>query len=136
MQIVALDTDAWPEVQEENQFNDPPEEGDRYVMWTIEVENVRGSVDEYEDISYYDFEVVGEKNAVTYSPFSDGCGVIPDPLGDLLGAKLYKGGETSGNVCFSVPTDETGLTFLYDDSHDDAAGESFSVEVWFKGLPD
>ena len=132
MQIVALDTDAWPEVQEENQFNDPPEEGDRYVMWTIEVENVRGSVDDYQDINDFDFEVVGSKNPVTYSPFSDHCGVIPDELR----AKLYKGGETSGNVCFSVPTDETGLTFLYDDSHDDAAGESFSVEVWFKGLPD
>ncbi len=131
MQIVALDTDAWPEVLEESQFNDAPEEGDRYVMWTIEVENVRGSVDEYEDVSRFDFEVVGSENPVTYSPFSDRCGLIPDELG----AKLYKGGETRGNLCFSVPTDETGLTFLYDAYHDDVDGESFSVEVWFKGLP-
>ena len=131
MQITSVDLDAWPEILEENQFNDPPDDGYRFVMWTMDVENVRGSVDESEYISYTDFELVGSRN-VQYLPYGENsCGVIPDDLW----VQLYRGGGTTGNVCFAVPTDETGLTFLYDTYHDDAEGELFSVEVWFKGLP-
>lgn len=132
MQITAVDTDAWPEIQEENQFNDPPAEGHRFVMWTMNVHNVRGSSEEYEWITDLAFDLIGSKN-VQYSPTGDNsCGVIPNDLG----ARLYRGGQTTGNVCFSVPTDETGFTFLYDAYHDDANGDSFRVEVWFKALPD
>ena len=133
MQITAVDIDAWPEIQKRNQFNDPPAEGHRFVMWTINVHNVRGSSDESQSISDFSFALVGSNN-VHYRPFSEDnhCGVIPDDLS----ARLYRGGQTTGNVCFSVPTDETDFTFLYDTYHDDANGDSFSVEVWFKALPD
>ena len=133
MQITSIDWDAWPEIEAENQFNDPPAEGYRFVMWTMDVENVRGSLDEAELVGRYDFDLVGSNN-VQYHSFTaeNRCGVIPD----ALGATLYEGGQTTGNVCFSIPTDETGLTFLYDEYQTDTNGDTFQVEVWFKGQPD
>ena len=132
MQIAAVDTDAWPEIRAENQFNDPPASGYRFVMWTIKVENARGSTDETEWISDSAFKLVGSRG-VKYQTYREEnrCGIIPNELAD----SLYRGGSTEGNVCFAVPTDETGLTFLYDTYHDDADGESFKVEVWFHALP-
>ena len=133
MEITAIDWDAWPEIQNENQFNDPPASGYRFVMWTMDVENMRGSVDASEWAHEADFEMVGSRN-VLYYPFSkeNSCGVIPDELN----AHLYRSGETSGNVCLSVPTDETDLTFFYEALHDDANGDSFWARVWFKGEPE
>ena len=130
MQIIDIDLDAWPEIQAENSYNDPPTEGYRFVMWSMDVENVRGSVDEDERANESDFEMVGSRN-VHYYTFRDSCGVIPDELND----DLYRGGKATGNVCLAVPIDETGLTFLYDALHDDENGDSFRVTVWFKALP-
>ena len=132
MQITGVDEDAWPEILAENQFNDPPDTGYRYVMWTINVENKRGSVDDDLYISDYSFNVVGSLG-VKYptSDLKSYCGVIPEDLS----ASLYLGGTTEGNVCFAVPIDETGLTFLYDTYHSDASGDSFRVEVWFAASP-
>ena len=61
IQIVSVDTDAWPEIQAENQFNDPPPAGKRFVLWTLEVWNQRGSFDEPELIDEFDFELVGTR---------------------------------------------------------------------------
>ena len=132
MQIMDVNLDAWPAIQAENQFNDPPAEGYRFVMWRMDVENARGSVDEHERANRYDFEVVGSEN-VHYRPSREEnrCGVIPDALDD----DLYRDGKATGNVCLAVPVDETGLTFLYDAYHNDANGDSFRVKVWFKALP-
>ena len=128
MQIVAIDTDAWPEIQAENSLNDPPADGHKFVMWTLDVENARGSTDEYEWAYRFDFALVGSNN-VLYYPFNEDatCGVFPDPLNE----RLYLDGTGTGNVCLSVPVDEINLTFLYDALHKDANGDSFFVEVWF-----
>ena len=132
MQITGVDLDAWPEIQEENQFNDPPDEGYRFVMWTMDIQNIRGSADEYERISASSFDLIGSYNVEYRTTREENrCGVIPDRLSE----NLYRGGQTTGNVCFAVPIDETGLTFLYDTYHDDANGDAFSVEVWFEALP-
>ena len=128
MQIVAIDTNAWPEVYAENRFNDPPADGYRFVMWTLEVENVRGSSDEYERVSDVSFRLVGSNN-VQYASFGSEsrCGIIPDDLAE----SLYLNGTGTGNICLSIPNDEINFTFLYDTYHDDAYGDPFSVEVWF-----
>ena len=86
MQIVEVDTDAWPEILDENQFNDPPGAGNRFVMWSLWVKNVRGSVDEAELISDSAFDLVGSRG-VQYN-VGNSCGVIPDDLH----ANLYLNG--------------------------------------------
>lgn len=133
MQITAVDTDAWPEIQAENQFNDPPAEGHRFVMWTMNSHNVRGRSERGERIHESDFDLTGSNN-VLYSPEygSDNyCGVIPNELD----SRLLRDGQTTGNMCFSVPIDETNLTLFYDEFQYDADGDLGRVKVWFKALP-
>ncbi len=71
--VVGVDFDAWPEVQAENQFNDPPAEGNRMIMVTLKVTNV-SSEEEPAHVSSYDWELLGSKSVL----YDTSCGVIPD----------------------------------------------------------
>ena len=132
MQITAVDTDAWPEIQAENQFNDPPPSGKQFVLWTLSVWNQRGSVDEPEYVTESGFELVGNRG-VEYQTFEDGvsCGVTPNDLSE----NLYQGGMVTGTVCFAVPTDEIGdgLNLHYEDYQ--GGNYRDEISVWFDALP-
>ncbi len=132
MQITAVDTDAWPEIQAENRFNDPPPSGKQFVLWTLSVWNQRGSVDEPEYVTESDFELVGNRG-VEYQTFEDGvsCGVTPNDLSE----NLYRGGMVTGTVCFAVPTNEIGdgLNLHYEDYQ--GGNYRDEISVWFDALP-
>ena len=116
-EIVVLDfnPDAWPVVQAENRYNDPPRTGNRMVMARVGVTNV--SVERQPGIiSKSWFALQGSRNLV-YRPFDSPyrCGVIPDELLD----EVFIGEYVEGNVCFQIPLDETGLRLIYDPIVDD-----------------
>src|SRR5690625_2425653 len=96
--------EAWTEVQAENQFNDPPEDGMEYWIVPLSVTYVGSET----GLPWIDLTVqfVGD-DARTYS---DRCGVIPDDLMDVN--ELYEGGSAEGNVCRSVPAGAEGLWTL------------------------
>ena len=135
MQITAVDRDAWPKIQAEKPSNEAPALGYDYVMWTISVENVRGSSTEYAQlITESSFNLSGSYGLV-YRPLGqvNGCGTIPNELFGLL----HLGDKTEGNVCFSVPTDETDLTLRYSDNHyganhTAAVSDYIRVVLWFR----
>ena len=130
MQITSIDLDAWPEIQAENQFNDPPTEGHRYVMWTLTVENVRGSPDESEIADYRDFSAI-VSGVVYEARYGDHwCGIFPNEFDH----QIFLGGRVEANICVSVPKDDFNITLLYESDHTDANGDSLEVEMWFKGL--
>ena len=106
--VVAVDEDAWPEVQAENEFNDAPLEGNRMLIVRFHVRNVEGGPEPV-DVSDFGLSLVGSSNKVI-TPFADEsrCGVIPDGLS----ARLFENGETEGNVCWQVPTTERDLMVL------------------------
>ena len=104
--VTGITEDAWPAVQAANQFNDPPEEGNRYYMVTVAVAYPAGSVSV--NISESDFKLIGDKRLV-YEPYDHSCGVIPDELS----GELFAGGRTEGNICFQIPSDESGLILIY-----------------------
>ena len=133
IQITAFDEDAWPEIMElPRAYNPPPASGYRYVMWTIKVENKRGSFDRSEPITNSSFRLVGSRGVqYSYSRQQNRCTVIPNNLSALL----FLDGSTEGNVCLSVPTDETGFVLRYDGAQRNANGELFGVEIWFAALP-
>lgn len=108
MRIVDVNGDAWPAVQAENQFNDPPARGNRMIMIRVHVKRAREETDTIGDSSFY---LIGNSNTkyTTYDSESR-CGVIPD----RLYGKLSPGDETEGNVCFQVPQEEKGLLLVYD----------------------
>lgn len=59
----------------------------------------------------YEFELTGSRNQL-YSGDSDkySCGFIDD----AISADLFPGGQATGDVCFKIPRDETGLLLAYD----------------------
>lgn len=108
IEIVDFDDDAWPEVFAKNKFNKPPLDGNKMVMIKIRIVN-HSTSKQPNRISTRDFYLVGS-NKVLYSSSDrkSRCGVIPDKLG----ASLYIGGETIGNVCFQVDEFEYRASFL------------------------
>ena len=104
--VTGITEDAWPAVQAAFQFNDPPEEGNRYYMVTVAVAYPAGSVSV--NISASDFRLIGDKRLL-YEPYDHSCGVIPDELS----GELFAGGRTEGNICFQIPSDESGLILIY-----------------------
>jgi hypothetical protein len=106
--VVGGEFDAWPLIQAENSFNDPPAPGNVMVLIRVRA-TYAVTKDETARISEGDFKLTGSLNRV-YSPYEEGssCGVIPNELQ----AELFSGGSTEGNVCFQVPASETGLILI------------------------
>ena len=100
--VDSVDPDAWDVILAENEFNDPPASGNRYLMITVNVTNKLGGSTPV-DVSKYDFDIVGSSGL--YRGFNFRCGVLPDELEAIL----YIGGSTRGNTCFEVGENETGF---------------------------
>ncbi len=107
IRVVKIAADAWALIYAENQFNDPPEEGNRFFMIRLEITNPSDALQSV-DSSEYDFELIGN-NRVVYTPFSEDCGLIPDQLN----REIFPGGQVQGNVCFEIPEDERGLLLIH-----------------------
>ena len=105
--VLGIVEDARRQVAEENQFNDPPNEGKRFYMITVEVYYPSGSGSVR--VSDSDFSLIGE-NHVVYEPFDYDCGVIPGELG----GEIFPGGRIQGNICFEIPEDESGLILIHE----------------------
>jgi len=99
-----MDTDAWPEVSAENQFNEPPAEGHVYVMVPVTA-TYKGSTS---GSPWIDLEIAFV--AADGRSFDQEFQVIPNAFSDV--ADLYTGGVGTGNLLFSVPADAVeGGTF-------------------------
>ena len=108
--VLSIDTDVADLVVEENAFNDPPAEGNRFVMWQLAVSNAGEDVTNL--LSEVSFSVVGP-SAVAYDAFTD-CGVVPDALDTLR--DVFPGGTLVGNVCWEVAeADADDLSLLVEE---------------------
>lgn len=94
----AATLDAWPVVQAENQFNDPPQEGFQYVLLPVTA-TYRG-----DDTGLPWIEIDVSFVAPDGRSFDRASAVVPDSLTDV--AELYEGGTGTGNVLFEVPADQ------------------------------
>lgn len=96
IEVVDLNLDATEEILAENQFNDPPEDGKQFVVFTVEA-TYNG---EESGLAWTDFSwgIVGSEG----NTFDGSCGVIPDALDET--SETFPGGEVRGNVCLPVET--------------------------------
>ena len=107
--------DATQEVLAENQFNDPPVDGEIFVtarvMFTLE------SGPNPTSLSELNLKAVGDSNVVL-TWFENQCGVVPDDLDKS--ASLFPGGSVEGNICWATKASDLGTmkmlidTFLAD----------------------
>ena len=102
--VLKIIGDARQQIAEENMFNDPPEEGNRFYM--IRVDIVYPSGDESINVREADFRLIGDNRLI----YDQTCGLIPDKLrGEIFG-----GGRIEGNICFEIPEDEGGLILIHE----------------------
>jgi hypothetical protein len=99
--VIGEPREAWAEIQDENEFNEPPPDGMHFYLIPV---TATYTGDE-SGMAWVDltFQFVGS-DSVTYSDY---CGVIPNDLSDV--GELYEGGVAEGNVCVAVPTGAEGL---------------------------
>ncbi len=94
-------TDAWPQIQQENMFNDPPNPGWSYVMVPVTFTHLASEP----EVPWVETRInfVGS-NGVVYSDFenSQSCGVVPNQTLDI--GDMYRGATATGNECAVVPT--------------------------------
>lgn len=99
--------DAWQRIAAANQFNDPPAEGNQYLIVNLAVENI-STQDEALRISGSDFRLTGDR-LIEYSSASV---VEPEPK---LEGELFPGGTAEGWVAFEVGVDEGNLILIVDE---------------------
>ena len=105
--VTGILEDAADLVMDANQFNDPPEPGNRFYMVTVAVSYVSGA--DSLNVAESDYSLIGNKRVV-YTPFDHSCGVIPDELG----AELFPGGQTEGNVCFHIEANDGDFVLIHE----------------------
>ena len=129
LRVVSVDRDAWPEIQTDSGFGDPPETGNTYVSIRIAVLN-RGSASE--SFSPYFMDTVGASQ-VSQNAFGGGCWLwMPDSFDTSL--IIFPGGELEGNVCFEVRTSDVGSLVLFGDWFDFDAEFDYRDTLWFWSL--
>jgi len=110
IEVIKFNSNAWPVIKSENQFNDPPSSGKKMAMVTVRVVNDSTST-QPNLIKAKKFSMVGSKKEL----YGDGCGVIPNELDK----SLFFGGEGTGNVCFEVGESETDFLLVYEHKYND-----------------
>jgi hypothetical protein len=108
IRVRQVDFDAAADVMAENQFNDPPEPGFRFVLARVEGTYLGAETGSLAwDLS---LRVVGNA-AVAYGQSDPGCGVVPDDLFNV--PEAFTGGEVSGNACWAVPEADINSIVLF-----------------------
>ena len=104
--VTSILEDATDLVLETNSFNDPAKAGNHFYMVSVAVSYLSGA--DALNVAEADFSLIGD-NRVVYTPFENSCGVIPDELG----AELFPGGKTEGNVCFQVNSEDSNFVLIH-----------------------
>lgn len=108
--ITSWDPDATAVVGAENQFNDPPSEGHRFVMVGISA-TFEGSGSEA-PFAGLTFSAVAA-SSVAYGSSEASCGVIPDDFPSFT--EVFSGGTVNGNLCWEIrDSDVTSLLVAAD----------------------
>ena len=93
LRVSAITPDGTDEVMEENQFNDPPPEGNQFFIASLEATYTgTESATFWVDMT---LKSVGDSN-VAYESFDASCGVIPDDI--THSGEAFPGGTITGNV--------------------------------------
>jgi hypothetical protein len=94
-------TDAWPEIEAENQFNEAPVAGWSYVMVAVTFTNLGTGYDD--PFFATDEKFVGSDGRVYgYTNSGGDCGVLPNDATEI--GDLYANSSATANVCAVVPT--------------------------------
>lgn len=96
--VTAVDFDAWDVVEQENMFNDPPAEGNVYVLVSLDASYAGDESGTFwVDIST---KFLGNKG----NTFREAYAVAPNEISDS--GEVFPGASVSGTVLFEVPAEQ------------------------------
>ena len=107
IRVVGVTPDATKLILDENQFNDPPLEGNQYFIAELEATYEGDSLDRFS--SRHSADAVGDSRVV-YGQFETRCGVIPNPIDQA--AHAYTLGTVRGNVCWEIESGDADSLML------------------------
>ena len=120
--VLETTTDATELVLDENQFNDPPEEGNQFFIAKVRAKYLGTDSNRFN--GSLRLGTLGD-GGVVYTTFGNSCGVIPD---ELPNSELFTNGTIEGNECWEIAsTDAESLLMVF--------GKAFLTSdgnrVWF-----
>jgi hypothetical protein len=100
--VVGVDDDAAEAVLAENQFNDPPRQGYRYVVVELSARRTADTAGSF--TAEVGAKPVGAARRVAYEGLAGSCGVIPDPISDQV--ETPPGAVATGALCWQVAEED------------------------------
>lgn len=117
IQVDSVTPDGTQAVLDENSFNEEPEAGRQFFIATITATN-NGSAPATFDGNFR-LRVRGADGTV-YTAFGDACGVTPNEWDQNI--EVAPGQSLTGNLCWSVPTDQLANLRMFDDAAENTTG--------------
>ncbi len=106
--VVSFDDDAADTVAAENLFNDPPRQGNRYVLVEMSARRTADSASSF--TAEIGTKSVGAARRVAYEGLAGSCGVIPDPISDQV--ETPPGSVVTGALCWQVSEEDLSSLVL------------------------
>lgn len=115
IQIDSVTPDGTQQVLAENSFNTAPAAGRQFFIATVTATWTGTGAESFD--GNFRLRVLGANNE-TYTAFGDACGVTPNEWDE---STIVASGESvTGNLCWSVPTEELPYLRMFDDEAADA----------------
>jgi hypothetical protein len=124
IQVVSVTPDGTAAVLAENSFNEAPEAGRQYFIATITATNTGSAPATFD--GNFRLRARGADGTV-YTAFGDACGVTPNEWDQNV--QVAPGQSLTGNLCWSVPSDQLTNLRMFDD----AALDAGTVAYWSLG---
>lgn len=105
--IHSVTPNANSQITAANQFNKAPAAGQQFFIARISATRTAPTSGRY---GPYELYAVGASN-VSYTSFSNSCGVIPDPVSSN---EVFPGGTVTGNVCWAIASSDAGSLVAWD----------------------
>jgi hypothetical protein len=116
--ISDVNPDAADILISEDDFIEEPEEGDVYVLITLNATYVGNGEDESTSFFFdFNYGAVGD-SAIAYDQYEDACTFfeIPDQID--ASRDVFEGGSISGDICLSITEDELDSVLFYLETFD------------------
>jgi hypothetical protein len=117
IQVDSVTPDGTQAVLAENSFNEAPETGRQFFIATITATNNGAAPATFD--GNFRLRVRGADGTI-YTAFGDACGVTPNEWDQNLEAA--PGASLTGNLCWSVPTDQLANLRMFDKATENTTG--------------
>lgn len=120
IQVDSVTPDGTQAVLDENSFNTAPEAGRQFFIATITATNTGTAPATFD--GNFRLRARGA-DGTTYTAFGDACGVTPNEWDEDI--EVAPGQSLTGNLCWSVPSDQLTNLRMFDDLALDAGTVAF-----------